>query len=229
MTRFKICGLRDVESSLAAADAGADFLGFNFVHGVRRQITFEEGRSIISRVAGEVGEDRPGLVGLFADQDIDEVNEIIASCDLEYAQLCGSEEPDYWDQVRANIIKQIRVKPLASEQETVDATLARVKRCRLSRQHRSPRFLQERRSGRHGAHLRLEHRRTGRPRVRCGAGRWPGPRQRGDGHSTGGPLDGRRFHRRGDGWRQGPVEDSGLRGGRQIGVSGRQLGLTRRE
>jgi phosphoribosylanthranilate isomerase len=127
MTRFKICGLRDVESSLAAADAGADFLGFNFVHGVRRQITFEEGRSIISRVAGEVGEDRPGLVGLFADQDIDEVNEIIASCDLDYAQLCGSEEPDYWDQVRANIIKQIKVKPLASEQETVDATLARVK------------------------------------------------------------------------------------------------------
>ena len=127
MTRFKICGLRDVESSLAAADAGADFLGFNFVHGVRRQITFEEGRSIISRVAGEVGEDRPGLVGLFADQDIDEVNEIIVSCDLDYAQLCGSEEPNYWDQVRANIIKQIRVKPLASEQETVDATLVRVK------------------------------------------------------------------------------------------------------
>ena len=128
MTRFKICGLRDVESSLAAADAGADFLGFNFVHGVRRQITFEEGRSIISRVAGEVGEDRPGLVGLFADQDIDEVNEIIASCDLDYAQLCGSEEPDYWDQVRANIIKQIKVKPLASEQETVEATLDGVKK-----------------------------------------------------------------------------------------------------
>ena len=127
MTRFKICGLRDVDSALAAADAGADFLGFNFVHGVRRQLTFEEGRSIISRVAGEVGEDRPGLVGLFADQDIYEVNEIIASCGLEYAQLCGSEPPDYWDQVRANIIKQIRVKPLASEQETVDATLARVK------------------------------------------------------------------------------------------------------
>ena len=127
MTRFKICGVRDVDSALAAAEAGADFLGFNFVHGVRRQLTFEQGRSIISRVAGELGDDRPGLVGLFADQEIDEVNEIIASCGLEYAQLCGSEEPDYWDQVRANIIKQVRVKPLASEQETVDATLVRVK------------------------------------------------------------------------------------------------------
>ena len=127
MTRFKICGLRDVESALAAADAGADFLGFNFVHGVRRQLTFKEGRSIIFRVASEVGEDRPGLVGLFADQDIGEVNEIIASCGLDYAQLCGSEKPDYWDQVQAKIIKQVRVKPLASDQETVDATLARVK------------------------------------------------------------------------------------------------------
>ena len=127
MTRFKICGLRDVESALAAADAGADFLGFNFVHGVRRQLTFKEGRSIIFRVASEVGEDRPGLVGLFADQDIGEVNEIIASCGLDYAQLCGSEKPDYWDQVQAKIIKQVRVKSLASDQETVDATLARVK------------------------------------------------------------------------------------------------------
>ena len=127
MTRFKICGVRDVDAAFAAANAGADFLGFNFVHGVRRQIAFEEGRSIISRVTDELGDNRPGLVGLFADQEIDEVNEIIASCGLEYAQLCGSEEPEYWDQVRANIIKQVRVKPLASEQGTVDATLARVK------------------------------------------------------------------------------------------------------
>ena len=127
MTRFKICGVRDVDSALAAAEAGADFLGFNFVHGVRRQLTFEQGRSIISRVAGELGDDRPGLVGLFADQHIEEVKEIVETCGLEYAQLCGSEKPEYWDQVRANIIKQVRVKPLASEQETVDATLARVK------------------------------------------------------------------------------------------------------
>ena len=227
MTRFKICGLRDVESSLAAADAGADFLGFNFVHGVRRQITFEEGRSIISRVAGEVGEDRPGLVGLFADQDIDEVNEIIASCDLDYAQLCGSEEPDYWDQVRANIIKQIRVKPLASEQETVDATLARVKDV-VSRGNIA--LLDSYKKGALGgtghtfdwsiaAQVAQEY------DVVLAGGLAPG--QRGESHSTGKPLDGRRFHRRGDGWRQGPVEDSRLRGGRQIGVSGRQLGLTR--
>ena len=126
MMRFKICGLRDVDSALVAADAGAEFLGFAFVHGVRRQLTLEQGQAIIPRVADEMGENRPGLVGLFADQDIEEVNRIIEACRLDYAQLCGSEEPDYWDRVEAKVFKQIKVKPLASEQETVESVLAQV-------------------------------------------------------------------------------------------------------
>ncbi len=126
MIRFKICGLRDVDSALVAADAGAEFLGFAFVHGVRRQLTLEQGQAIIPRVADEMGEDRPGLVGLFADQDIEEVNRIIEACALDYAQLCGSEEPDYWDRVEAKVFKQIKVKPLATEQDTVESVLAQV-------------------------------------------------------------------------------------------------------
>ena len=127
MTRFKICGLRDVDSALAAADAGAAYLGLNFVPRVRRRITPEQGKAIVFRVSDKLGSDRPGLVGLFADQPIDEVNGIIEACGLEYAQLCGSEGPDYWDQVEANVIKQVKVKPLASEQETADATLGLVR------------------------------------------------------------------------------------------------------
>ena len=126
MTRFKICGLRDVDSALVAADAGAHFLGLNFVPRVRRRITPDQGKAIVSHVIDKLGADRPGLVGLFADQPIDEVNEIIEACGLEHAQLCGSEDSDYWDQVKANVIKQIKVKTLASQRETVDATLAQV-------------------------------------------------------------------------------------------------------
>lgn len=126
MTSFKICGIRDVDNALVAAESGADFLGFNFVHGVRRQLTLDQGQAIIQRVIGELGDDRPKLVGLFANQEIDEVNEIIERCDLKYAQLCGDEESEYWDQVRAEIIKQIKVKPLNSDEETTATTLARV-------------------------------------------------------------------------------------------------------
>ena len=126
MTPFKICGLRDIDSALVSADAGASLLGFAFVHGVRRRLTLEQGRAIIPRAADQFGENRPGLVGLFADQDIDEVNGIIEACGLDYAQLCGSETPDYWDRVRAKVIRQTKVKTLGSQQETVDAALAQI-------------------------------------------------------------------------------------------------------
>ena len=126
MTRFKICGLRDADSALAAAHAGAAYLGLNFVPRVRRRITQDQGKAIVSCVIEKLDADRPGLVGLFADQPIDEVNKTLDTCGLEYAQLCGSEDPGYWDQVEANVIKQIKVKPLASQRETVDATLAQV-------------------------------------------------------------------------------------------------------
>ena len=135
MTPFKICGLRDIDSAFVSADAGAALLGFAFVHGVRRQLTLEQGQAIIPRVADEFSENRPGLVGLFADQDIDEVNGIIEACGLDYAQLCGSETPDYWDQVRARVIRQTKVKTLGSRQETVDAALAQIRGGRLTRQH----------------------------------------------------------------------------------------------
>ena len=123
MTGIKICGLRDVEAALTAADSGADFLGFAFVPGVRRQLTLEQGRAVISRVAAELGADCPALTGLFANQAVDEVNHIIEECSLEYAQLCGSERPDYWDQIRASVIKQVRVKP----DDSAESTLARVR------------------------------------------------------------------------------------------------------
>ena len=126
MTRFKICGLRDVESVLVAADAGADYLGLNFVPGVRRRISLDQGKVIVSRVSEKLGADRPGLVGLFADQDIGEVNGFIEACGLDYAQLCGSEDTDYGDLIQANVIKQVKVKQLASEQETMNNVLAQV-------------------------------------------------------------------------------------------------------
>ena len=96
MTRFKICGLRDVSNALVAAESGADFLGFNFVEGVRRQLQPAEGSQIIYdfRMAFD-GDSMPGIVGLFANQDADFINDIIHRCGLDYVQLCGDEPPCY--------------------------------------------------------------------------------------------------------------------------------------
>ena len=110
MTKFKICGLRDSENALAAANAGAAFLGLNFVPGVRRQITTEQALSIVGRLRAGLGDRVPTLVGLFANQPIDEVNRIVAQCDIELAQLCGDEPREYWGQVAVPVIRQIKVR-----------------------------------------------------------------------------------------------------------------------
>lgn len=115
MTRLKICGLREAKHALAAADSGADYIGFVFVEGVRRRLIPARGAEIISqyrieRDRREQGPNGPGLVGLFANQPVDFVNEVVERCGLDYAQLCGDEPPGYWDQVQTKIIKQIKVR-----------------------------------------------------------------------------------------------------------------------
>ena len=109
MTRFKICGLRDADNALAAANAGADFLGLNFVPGVRRRITTEQAGAIVERLRTEL-ELVPPLVGLFANQPLDEVNNIVGQCGLDLAQLCGDEPREYWTQVGVPVIRQIKVR-----------------------------------------------------------------------------------------------------------------------
>ena len=122
MTKLKICGLREVSHALVAAEAGADFLGFVFVPGVRRQLSEEQANAIIQEYRRINGSGGPKLVGLFADQPLEEVNRIARSCGLDLAQLCGDEPPEYWDQVEVPIIKQIKVR----ERDSPDATIANV-------------------------------------------------------------------------------------------------------
>ena len=109
MTLFKICGLKDSQNALVARENGASFLGFVFVHGVRRELSLDLAIQILNEYRNESGRGGPALVGLFANQPIEEVNEIISECGLDYAQLCGDEDKSYWDEVDAEVIKQVKI------------------------------------------------------------------------------------------------------------------------
>ena len=110
MIRFKICGLRDADNAVVAAESGADFLGFNFVPGARRRLDVEQAKEIVAEYRRRQGQGGPELFGLFADQPIDEVNRIVHEVGLDRAQLCGDEPPDYWDKVDVPVVKQIKVR-----------------------------------------------------------------------------------------------------------------------
>ena len=126
MTAFKICGLREVSHAVIAAEVGADFLGFVFVPGVRRQVSRQLAGEVIQEYRRLRGPNGPRLVGLFANQPVEKVNETVTFCGLDMAQLCGDEDAGYWRQVAAPVIRQVKVINRGSQERTVENVLGRV-------------------------------------------------------------------------------------------------------
>jgi phosphoribosylanthranilate isomerase len=119
LTKVKICGLRNADAAEVAAVAGADFLGFNFVEGVRRQLQPDDGIAIIADYrarAKQLGVDTK-IVGLFRDQDVAWVNELVEAASLDYVQLHGDEDEAYLDRLRCSVIRQVRVRPETTHDE----------------------------------------------------------------------------------------------------------------
>ncbi|MQG87757.1 MAG: phosphoribosylanthranilate isomerase [SAR202 cluster bacterium] len=111
-TKIKICGLQDANSTIVAADAGADFLGFNFVLNSKRRVNPEQCIGIIDEYREKKNPDRnPYVVGLFRNQAVGFVNDISQSIGLDYIQLCGNEDQEYLSKIKLPIFKQVWVKP----------------------------------------------------------------------------------------------------------------------
>mgnify|MGYP001161283096 FL=1 len=120
MTFFKICGIKDLNSAITATQSGAAFLGFVFVPNVRRNISIDHAEVLISEYKKNISFGSPSLVGLFANQAIEDVNKIVSRCELDYVQLCGDEDSDYWSDIKARIIKQIKVPTNLNDNEVID-------------------------------------------------------------------------------------------------------------
>lgn len=108
MIRVKICGIGDPEDARIAALAGADFIGMVFVPERHRRITPDAAREIVDAVRG-LDVPSPRMVGLFADQPLEEVNETVAHCGLDAVQLCGKESVEYTVGVNCEVIKVVHV------------------------------------------------------------------------------------------------------------------------
>ena len=108
MIRVKICGIGTPDDALVAAEAGTDFIGMVFVPERHRRISPDTAREIVDAVRDLDGP-VPRMVGLFADQPLDEVNHIIAHCALDAVQLCGKESVEYSTGVDCQVIKVVHV------------------------------------------------------------------------------------------------------------------------
>ena len=107
MIKIKICGLKDKSDAIFASSLGVDYLGIVFVENVKRKITFDQAQDIVDSLS-EIN-DRPKLVGLFADQSKDYVKNIFNQFSLDYVQLCGNENIKYMNDLDLPFIKQIKI------------------------------------------------------------------------------------------------------------------------
>jgi phosphoribosylanthranilate isomerase len=106
MTRVKVCGITNLEDALAALEAGADMLGFNFYARSPRYLTPAEARKIIEHLPGSVS-----CVGVFVNESAPaDVERIAREAGLHAVQLHGDETPEFCQSLRGlKTIKALRV------------------------------------------------------------------------------------------------------------------------
>ena len=106
MTLVKICGITNLDDALAAVEAGADALGFNFYKPSPRYITPQHAREIIEQLPDSVL-----TVGVFVNEEAASVKDIADESGIKGLQLHGDESPAYCHELAADyyVIKTFAV------------------------------------------------------------------------------------------------------------------------
>jgi len=106
MVKVKICGITNLEDALMAVNCGAGMLGFIFAKSPRK-IEPETVKEIMPNLPSSIIK-----VGVFMDQDISEVKEIVTFCGLDMTQLHGNESPEFCESLSVRIIKSFTPQTL---------------------------------------------------------------------------------------------------------------------
>jgi phosphoribosylanthranilate isomerase len=111
-TQVKICGITNLADAEAAAEAGADALGFVFYNNSPRYMT-------ISAVAGMFKKSplRIMRVGVFVNAPADFVFRAVAECGLSLLQFHGDEPPEFCKQFGVMSMKAFRIRDADSLKE----------------------------------------------------------------------------------------------------------------
>lgn len=108
MTKIKICGIKTVDDAVAALEAGADLLGFNFYPKSPRYIDVGICRNIMS-VMRRHG--RVVCVGVFVNASVADILATLDTCGLSLAQLHGDEPAEMLQQLNGMAFKAFRGIP----------------------------------------------------------------------------------------------------------------------
>ena len=106
MTFIKICGITSLDDALAAVALGVDALGFNFYKPSPRYIAPQSAGEIVKQLPDSVF-----TVGVFVNEELPTVKNIVSEAGIKALQLHGDESPSYCREVAAGhyVIKALSV------------------------------------------------------------------------------------------------------------------------
>ena len=107
MIKVKVCGLTNRADACAAADAGADFLGFVFAPSARR-VDPEAARAFWPELPRGVP-----TVAVFRDQTLEEVERVLRLVRPDFLQFHGSERPAFCRVFERRVIRALPARVAA--------------------------------------------------------------------------------------------------------------------
>ena len=102
--KIKICGITNYDDAAMAVNLGVDALGFIFASSPRK-IEPDKARDIIRKLPPFVK-----IVGVFVNEDIQKIIDIVKYCGLDNIQLHGNESPEFCESLMPRSIKALRIK-----------------------------------------------------------------------------------------------------------------------
>jgi len=125
--RVKVCGLREEEHVIAAAEAEVDYVGFVLAPS-RRQVTQERARELVSILKG--CSHHPQAIGVFVNEPTSVVNRAADYCGFDAVQLSGNEHAAYARLVERPVICTVHVTANMTADD-VDEAICRTDDMRL--------------------------------------------------------------------------------------------------
>ena len=95
MTKIKICGLRREQDIRCANELMPDYIGFVFLKGKMRYVTFEEAARLRSLLDPAIP-----AVGVFVNEPAENVIRLLQAGTIQIAQLHGQEDEAYAEELR---------------------------------------------------------------------------------------------------------------------------------
>ncbi|MDP2279270.1 MAG: phosphoribosylanthranilate isomerase [Nitrospirota bacterium] len=107
MVKVKVCGITNLDDAMAAADFGADALGFVFFKNSPRYLSPANAKKIIKKLPPFIS-----TVGVFVNEDKNTIKKTVSQAGIDVIQLHGEEPPAACRLSEHLVIKAIRVKSI---------------------------------------------------------------------------------------------------------------------